>query len=254
LSSAGAPEIPRELAWLLRDAGRVTVLTGSGVSAESGVPTFREAQTGLWERFDPQQLATPEAFDRDPRLVWEWYAWRRSLVSEAEPNPAHLALAELEGVVPELTLVTQNVDGLHQRAGSRSVVELHGNILRSKCSWEGVIVEPEDHDESVPPLCLGCGAYLRPDVVWFGEMLPAAAMEAASEAARGCDVFLSVGTSSLVYPAATLPYEALENGATLVEINTGETPLTRHADHVLSGQAGEVLPELVRGALSPPSR
>ena len=250
MSSAGAPEIPRELARLLRDAGRVTVLTGSGVSAESGVPTFREAQTGLWGRFDPQQLATPEAFDRDPRLVWEWYAWRRSLVSEAEPNPAHRALAELEGMVPELTLVTQNVDGLHQRAGSRSVVELHGNILRSKCSWEGVIVEPGDHDESVPPLCPGCGAYLRPDVVWFGEMLPAAAMEAASEAATRCDVFLSVGTSSLVYPAAALPFEALENGALVVEVNPGETPLSRHADHVLRGRAGELLPELSRLAFS----
>ena len=244
------PEIPRELARLLRDAGRVTVLTGSGVSAESGVPTFREAQTGLWGRFNPQQLATPEAFDRDPRLVWEWYAWRRSLVSEAEPNPAHRALAELEGMVPELTLVTQNVDGLHQRAGSRSVVELHGNILRSKCSWEGVIVEPGDHDESVPPLCPGCGAYLRPDVVWFGEMLPAAAMEAASEAATRCDVFLSVGTSSLVYPAAALPFEALENGALVVEVNPGETPLSRHADHVLRGRAGELLPELSRLAFS----
>ena len=253
MSSAGAPEIPRELARLLRDAGRVTVLTGSGVSAESGVPTFREAQTGLWDGFDPQQLATPEAFDRDPRLVWEWYAWRRSLVSVAEPNPAHRALAELEGMVPELTLVTQNVDGLHQRAGSRSVVELHGNILRSKCSWEGVIVEPGDHDESVPPLCPGCGAYLRPDVVWFGEMLPAAAMEAASEAARGCDVFLSVGTSSLVYPAAALPYEALENGATVVEVNPSETPLTGDADHALRGMAGEVMPELLRLTFASPN-
>jgi NAD-dependent deacetylase len=254
LSSAGAPEIPRELPRILRDAGRVTVLTGSGVSSESGVPTFREAQTGLWERFDPQQLATPEAFDRDPRLVWEWYAWRRRLVSEAEPNPAHRALAELEGMVPEFTLVTQNVDGLHQRAGSWSVIELHGNILRSKCSWEGVIVEPEDHDESVPPVCPGCGASLRPDVVWFGELLPAAAMEAASEAARGCDVFLSVGTSSLVYPAAALPYEALENGATVVEVNPSETPLTGQADHALRGRAGEVLPDLLRLAFSSSDR
>jgi NAD-dependent deacetylase len=250
LSSAGAPQIPRDLVRTLRDAERVTVLTGSGVSAESGVPTFREAQTGLWERFDPQQLATPEAFDNDPRLVWEWYAWRRSLVSEAEPNPGHRALAELEARVREFTLVTQNVDGLHQKSGSRGVIELYGNILRSKCSWEGVIVEPEDHDESVPPLCPGCGAYLRPDVVWFGEMLSVEAMEAASEAATRCDVFLSVGTSSLVYPAAALPFEALENGALVVEVNPGETPLSRHADHVLRGRAGEVLPELSRLAFS----
>jgi NAD-dependent deacetylase len=249
LSLAGEPGIPRDLIQSLREAGRVTVLTGSGVSAESGVPTFREAQTGLWERYDPQQLATPEAFDRDPRLVWEWYEWRRRLLSEAEPNPAHRALAELEGRILTFTLVTQNVDGLHQRAGSRGVIELHGNILRSKCSWEGVIVEPED-DGSIPPLCPGCGAYLRPDVVWFGEMLPAGAMEAASEAARGCDVFLSVGTSGLVYPAAALPHEALESGATVVEVNPGETPLTGRADHALRGRAGEVLPELVRMAFS----
>jgi NAD-dependent deacetylase len=253
LSSAGAPHVPRELPLILRDAERVTVLTGSGVSAESGVPTFREAQTGLWERFEPQQLATPEAFASDPRLVWEWYAWRRRLVSDAEPNQAHRALAELEARVPEFTLVTQNVDGLHQRAGSRDVIELHGNILRSKCFWEGVIVEPEGHDESVPPLCPGCGAYLRPDVVWFGEMLPAAGIEAASVAARTCDVFLSVGTSSLVYPAAALPYEALENGATVVEVNPSETPLTERADHVLRGVAGEVMPELLRLAFSSPN-
>ena len=231
----------------------MVALTGSGISAESGVPTFREAQTGLWARYDPQRLATPEAFDRDPHLVWEWYEWRRNLVSEALPNPGHRALAELERRVPEFSLITQNVDGLHQRAGSRDVVELHGNILRSRCSREGVIAEPEDRDDAVPPRCPRCGALLRPDVVWFGEMLPAGALEAASEAARGCELFLSVGTSSLVYPAAALPYEALESGATLVEINAGETPLSRQADHVLRGRAGELLPELLRRAFSPPA-
>jgi len=228
----------------LRDAGRVVALTGSGISAESGVPTFREAQTGLWERYDPQELATPEAFARDPRLVWEWYEWRRNLVSEAEPNAGHRALAELERRVPSFTLVTQNVDGLHERAGSRNVIELHGNILRSKCSREDIVAEPEEIDDSVPPRCPRCGAFLRPDVVWFGEMLPLGAFEAASEAARGCDVFLSIGTSSLVYPAAALPYEALENGATLVEINQSETPLTPHTTFALRGRAGEVLPNL----------
>jgi NAD-dependent deacetylase len=246
-------EIPRGLIQALRDAGRITVLTGSGISAESGVPTFREARTGLWARYDPQQLATPEAFERDPRLVSEWYEWRRRLVSEAEPNPGHRALAELEGRVPDFTLITQNVDGLHRRAGSENVIELHGNILRSRCSWEGETVEPEEGG-AVPPMCPNCGAPLRPDVVWFGEMLPAGAFEAASEAARECEVFLSVGTSSLVYPAAALPYEALESGATLVEVNPSETPLTGHADHVLDGPAGEVLPELVRGAFPPPVR
>ena len=248
MSAAGARDLPPALIVALRDSQNVVALTGSGVSAESGVPTFREAQTGLWERYDPQQLATPEAFDRDPRLVWEWYEWRRKLVSAAEPNPGHLALAELERRTPSFTLITQNVDGLHQRAGSREVIELHGNILRSKCSREGVLAEPEDGDESVPPRCPRCGANLRPDVVWFGEMLPPGALDAASEAARGCDLFLSVGTSSLVYPAAALPYEALETGATLVEINPNATPLTPHADYSLRGGAGLVLPELARKA------
>jgi NAD-dependent deacetylase len=245
LSSAGAQDLPSGLIEALRGAERVVALTGSGISAESGVPTFREAQTGLWERYDPQDLATPEAFARDPRLVWEWYQWRRKLVAEAEPNPGHRALAELERRIPEFTLVTQNVDGLHTRAGSRRVVELHGNILRSKCSLEDEVVQPEERDDSVPPHCPHCGAFLRPDVVWFGEILPPGAFEAASEAARGCDLFLSIGTSSLVYPAAALPYEALENGATLVEVNPSETPLSPHADYALRGRAGEVLPELL---------
>ena len=239
--------LPPDFVEALRGAERVVALTGSGVSAESGVPTFREAQTGLWARFDPEELATPEAFARDPHLVWEWYAWRRSLVSEARPNAGHVALAELERRVPRFALVTQNVDGLHARAGSRNVTELHGNILRSKCSLEETVVEDFDEDEA-PPVCPGCGAPLRPDVVWFGEALPGEAFRAASEAARACDVFLSVGTSSLVYPAAALPFEALENGAALVEINPHGTPLTPHAAHALRGRAGEVLPALVEAA------
>ena len=238
-------EPPRVLISALRDSSRTVVLTGSGISAESGVPTFREAQTGLWERFDPQELATPEAFTRDPRLVWDWYAWRRKLVAEARPNPGHLAIAEMQHLVQSLTLVTQNVDGLHQRAGSRDVIELHGNIRRTKCPVEGTTVDNYDESES-PPLCPSCGAPLRPDVVWFGEMLPAEAIEAASEAALGADVFLSVGTSSLVYPAAGLPFEAVENGATLVEVNPETTPLTPRADYTLHGPAGDVLPRLVR--------
>jgi NAD-dependent deacetylase len=242
------PASPKGLISALRDAGRVVALTGSGISAESGVPTFREAQTGLWERYDPQELATPEAFARNPRLVWEWYEWRRHLVAEAEPNPGHLALAELGRRIPGFTLVTQNVDGLHGRAGSRNVIELHGNILRSKCSLEDEVVQPEEHDDSVPPRCARCGASLRPDVVWFGELLPFEALEAASEAARECDLLLSIGTSSLVYPAAALPYEALENGAALVEVNPSETPLTPHADYSLRGSVSEVLPNLLREA------
>jgi NAD-dependent deacetylase len=244
-------DLPSDLIQTLRNARRVVALTGSGVSAESGVPTFREAQTGLWARYDPQQLATPEAFASDPRLVWNWYEWRRNLVANAEPNQGHRALAELERQIPDFTLITQNVDGLHARAGSRNVVELHGNILRSKCSLEGEVAEPEEHDDSVPPHCARCGAFLRPDVVWFGEMLPVEALETASEAARRCDLFLSIGTSSLVHPAASLPYEALEAGATLVEIKPSQTPLTRHANLVLQGRAGEVLPNLLREAFGP---
>ena len=241
------PDLPPALVSALRDAERVVALTGSGVSAESGVPTFRQAQTGLWANFDPQQLATPEAFARDPELVWNWYAWRRELVNRARPNPAHGALVEMERRLPSFTLVTQNVDGLHGRAGSENVLELHGNILRTRCSFEGEAVEPEETDAAPPP-CPNCGAPLRPDVVWFGEALPREALEAASDAARDCDLFLSVGTSSLVYPAAALPYEALQSGAMLVEINPDETPLTPHAAYSLRGPAGSMLPGLVAGA------
>lgn len=222
-------------------------MTGSGISAESGVPTFREAQTGLWSRYDPQQLATPEAFTRDPKLVWEWYEWRRKLIGEAEPNPGHRALVELEKQTPSFTLVTQNVDGLHQRAGSRDVTELHGNIMRTICSAEKVEVDPGKTEEKPSP-CPNCGAPLRPDVVWFGEMLPAGAMESASEAAGSCDVFLSIGTSSLVYPAASLPYAANAVGATVVEVNPEDTPLTPAADYALRGKAGEALSGLVEAA------
>jgi NAD-dependent deacetylase len=237
--------MPRPLISALRGSARALVLTGSGISAESGVPTFREAQTGLWARFDPQELATPEAFDRDPGLVWDWYAWRRRLVAEVRPNVGHLAIAEMQHLVPRFTLATQNVDGLHQKAGNREVIELHGNITRTRCSVEGTTVEHYDEEES-PPCCPSCGAPLRPDVVWFGEMLPPGALETASRAARSSDVFLSVGTSSLVYPAAALPYEALENGAMLVEVNSRETPLSSHVDYTLRGFAGDVLPRLIR--------
>jgi len=225
----------------------VVALTGSGISAESGVPTFRDAQSGLWSRYDPLQLATPEAFARDPELVWRWYAWRRALVEGAKPNAGHRALADLERRAPVFSLVTQNVDGLHQEAGSAKVLELHGNIRRSRCPAENITVEP-DGTEHIPPLCSNCGSPLRPDVVWFGESLPVAGLEAASEAARSCDVLLSVGTSGLVYPAASLPYEALENGAVVVEVNPERTPLSASADFSLRGSAGEVLPRLVSAA------
>jgi len=225
----------------------VAALTGSGISAESGVPTFRDAQTGLWAGYDPQELATPGAFARDPELVWRWYAWRRDLLERAEPNAGHRALADLERRVPVFSLLTQNVDGLHQEAGSANVVELHGNIRRSRCPAENVAVEPDETDD-LPPLCPNCGSPLRPDVVWFGEALPPERLRAASEAARSCDILLSVGTSGLVYPAASLPYEALESGAIVVEVNPEPTPLSPGADCSLRGRAGEVLPRLLRAA------
>ncbi|HEX3799593.1 MAG TPA: NAD-dependent deacylase [Verrucomicrobiae bacterium] len=238
---------PRELLLCLAAARRVTILTGAGVSAESGVPTFRDAQTGLWAKYRAEDLATPRAFRSNPKLVWEWYAWRRELVSKAKPNPAHDTLAAMETYFPEFNLITQNVDGLHQRAGSRKVIELHGNIARTKCFNEGTIISQWPDTGDVPPKCQNCGGPLRPDVVWFEESLPQTEIHAAHLASASCDVFLSIGTSALVYPAAALPLEALQNGALLVEINPQPTPLTKHASFVLSSAAGLALPELFAG-------
>jgi NAD-dependent deacetylase len=229
----------------LRDARRVAVLTGAGISAESGIPTFRDALTGLWARYRPEDLATPEAFARDPGLVWRWYAWRRAIVERAEPNAGHRALAGFERRVPDFALVTQNVDGLHQRAGSSRVLELHGNIMRTRCSRDGNPVERWADGSDLPPLCPACGAPLRPDVVWFGEPLPAAALDAAWRAAGACEVFLSIGTSNLVEPAASLPWRAASAGAEVIVINTAiegqrRGPRIRY----LVGPAGSVLPAL----------
>lgn len=235
--------IPAALAERLRDARHVCVLTGAGISAESGVPTFREAQTGLWAQFSPLDLATPEAFLRDPEVVWKWYRWRRDLVARAEPNAGHLALAELAGLVPRLTLVTQNVDGLHQRAGSRDVIEFHGNIFEDRCFVEGCSVDVS-HDDAVPT-CPGCGGQVRPGVVWFGESIPEAALARSFAAAGDCDLFLSVGTSSLVYPAAGLADAALAAGAVVVEINPEPTELAERCGFVIAGNAGTALPKLV---------
>ncbi len=245
--STSLPELPSGLLAALRAARRVVVLTGAGVSAESGVPTFREAQTGLWARFDPADLATPEAFQRDPDLVWRWYLWRRGLVKQASPNRGHDALVRLERLAPDLTLVTQNVDGLHQRAGSSHVVELHGSLVRTRCAACGRQADGAVSLEAGVPRC-PCGGMLRPDVIWFGEALPWNELECALAAARGCDLFVSAGTSALVYPAASLPHEALAAGATVVEVNPKATPLTPRADYSLRGPSGEILPALVDAA------
>ena len=237
---------PSELLQRLSTSQRVTVLTGAGVSAESGVPTFRDAQTGLWAKFKPEELATPSAFRREPRLVWEWYAWRRDLVAKANPNLAHIALVEWEKRVPSFTLITQNVDDLHRRAGSRNVIELHGNITRTKCFDENVVVRNWPDTDENPPRCPRCGGLLRPDVVWFGEAMPEEETARAFAAAAQCDVFLSIGTSAVVHPAASLPFHALEHGATVIEINPDPTPLTDEANYVLTGAAGVILPELMK--------
>lgn len=243
-------EIPAALINLLRRAKRVAVLTGAGISAESSVPTFRDAQTGLWAKYRPEELATPQAFRRDPKLVWEWYAWRRELVSRAEPNAGHLALAQLEARAEQFTLITQNVDGLHARAGSQNIIELHGNLTRTKCFECERYTETWVDDGNVPPHCESCGGLLRPDVVWFGENLSPNALNTAFTAAHNCEVFFSIGTSSLVEPAASLPWDALRAGAVVVEVNPNPTPLSEAATYALNGAAGQVLPELVRALTS----
>ena len=234
-----------ELIQLLQSARTITVLSGAGISKESGIPTFREAQTGLWENYEATELATPQAFRRNPKLVWEWYQWRRSLVTQAEPNPAHRALVLMEQKSPSFHLITQNVDGLHQRAGSTNLIELHGNILRTKCFENNHHIKKWQEDGQIPPRCPTCGGRLRPDVVWFGENLPATAIERAVAAAQHSEIFLSIGTSGLVNPAASLPYLAKEAGALLVEVNPDHTPLSNYTDYLLNGPAGEILPRLV---------
>lgn len=242
--------ISRALIRSLKSAEHVVALTGAGTSAESGIPTFREAQTGLWEQYEPQELATPEAFQSRPRLVWQWYAWRRELVANTSPNQGHYALVRLQEILPRFTLITQNVDGLHQRAGSRNVIELHGNIGRTKCSVDGELVTTWEEESEFPPRCPRCGGKLRPDVVWFGENLPQDALTAAIRAVRSCNILLSIGTSAVIQPAAGLPLEASRNGAVTAEINPLTTSLTQYMTYYLKGRSGQVLPALIEGLLN----
>jgi len=229
--------------WL-QEASSVAVLTGAGVSAESGVPTFR-GNNGLWKQRRPEDLATPGAFTRDPKLVWEWYDWRRSVLAEAKPNPGHYALADLEKRVANFTLITQNVDGLHELAGSSNVMRLHGSIWHVRClacrqeRFDRRIPFPE-----IPPKC-ECGGTLRPAVVWFGEALPHDVWQAAENAARSAELFLVIGTSAVVYPAAGLAQIAKSSGARVVEINIAETQLSDQIDQFLRGPSGELLPQLI---------
>lgn len=228
----------------VRDANRITVLTGAGISAESGVPTFRDALTGLWANYNPEDLATEAAFRRDPQLVWDWYKMRRGTVERAIPNPGHLALAQLQRRCPRTVLITQNVDGLHAKSGSSEPLELHGNIHYVRC-LEGCSTKRFQAAAVEKPTCPTCGAWLRPDVVWFGEMLPEETLRKATNASHTCDVFLCVGTSALVHPAASLPLEAVARGATLIEVNLSPTPLSKVANFVLAGAAAKILPELL---------
>lgn len=236
----------------LRASRHLTVLTGAGISKESGVPTFRDAIDGLWAQYDPMQLATRDAFQRSPKLVWDWYEYRRELVRAAQPNPGHYALAELQRRFPHLRIITQNVDDLHERAGSTAVIRLHGNIAASKCFYNcqgsPTLVDVTSLEWDIaggPPSCPHCGRWLRPDVVWFGEMLPPDQIEAASHASTDADVMLVVGTSGVVTPAATMPVIAKRSGACVIEVNPVESQITPIADIWLAGPSGEVLPRLL---------
>jgi NAD-dependent deacetylase len=224
---------------LLRDAKKIAVLTGAGISAESGIPTFR-GSGGLWRNFRPEDLATPEAFDRDPALVWEWYLWRRELIAKAEPNSGHRALVTLENRAPHFTLITQNVDGLHDRAGSRRILKVHGDIWVNRCRN----CQRESASLPLDRKC-SCGGWLRPGVVWFGETLPPAIWIEAQQAAAEADVMLVVGTSAMVYPAAGLVPFAQSNGAAVIEVNIDTTGLSDAIDVSLRGPSGEILPQIV---------
>ncbi len=234
-----------ELVTVLSRCKRCVVLTGAGMSAESGVPTFR-GDEGLWRKFRPEELANVDAFMANPELVWEWYNWRRKLMAEVEPNPGHFAITAMEKWFEHFAMITQNVDGLHRAAGTQSILELHGNIARNKCldchrpfEIEGEI------DSGQIPTCPKCGGKIRPDVVWFGEMLDSETIQSAFSEAERADVFFSIGTSAVVHPAASLPVTAKRQGAVLVEINPERTPLSELADFHFSACSGELLPSLM---------
>jgi NAD-dependent deacetylase len=242
----------RRAADLIHGSHYLTVLTGAGVSKESGVPTFRDALDGLWSQYDPTQLANAAPFRNNPKLVWDFYEYRRAIMRPAKPNPGQYALAELERRLPHMQLITQNVDDLHEQAGSKNVIRLHGRMNANKCSanckgnptpvdvalvkWDG---------ESGPPSCPYCGSPVRPDVVWFGELLPAEQLQAANAACEMADVMLVIGTSGVVRPAADMPYYAKQRGATVIEINPVESEITPIADLWLAGPSGEILPRVL---------
>ncbi len=241
-----------EVARIITEARLGMALTGAGISAESGVPTFR-GKDGLWNKFDPQQLASMAAFLASPELVWEWYEWRRGLIRDVTANPGHVALTRFPDFFNRFTLVTQNVDGLHQRAGSPQVMELHGNIMRNKCvdtDRPFVVDDDFQFDPKEPPRHPDTGGLIRPDVVWFGEMLPENTISRAFELAESCEVFFSIGTSALVQPAASIPMVAKQHGAILIEVNPEPSELAQIADFVLAEPAGVALPKIVNAVAS----
>lgn len=248
--------IPDQIIKKVQRSRHLLIFTGAGVSAESGIQTFREAQAGLWERFEPGELATPAAFRRDPALVWGWYEWRRLQVLSARPNPAHIAIAELARRVPKLTVITQNVDDLHERAGSAEVIHLHGSLHEPRCfacgrPYAGVVAEltaPSASERCEPPRCERCNGRVRPGVVWFGEPLPESPMRSALAAARHCDCLLSIGTSGVVMPAARIPEVALESGAAVIHVNLQAVEVSAPNEFSLIGRAGELLPSLLQQA------
>lgn len=251
-------DVLADAATALRQARHVVVLSGAGISAESGIPTFRDQLTGLWARHDPQRLETAKAFRENPALVWGWYLWRRQQMLQAQPNPAHCAIARLAGGGRHLTVITQNIDDLHERAGSQGVVHLHGSLITPKCFACHRPAEPTAAEQSVsqegelvePPRCKRCNGRLRPGVVWFGEDLPAGAWKSAAQAARDCDVLLSIGTSGVVMPAASLPDLALAAGAVLIHINPIDVSMGEPKELMLIGEAGRVLPALLEQVLT----
>ncbi len=238
------PAVSPELARRIGAARAIVAFTGAGVSAESGVPTFRGTD-GIWSKLKPEELASMNAFMKNPGMVWEWYAHRKKIMSGIAPNPGHHALVRMENLAPSFAVITQNIDNLHRRAGSRRIYELHGNIERNYCMKCGTPYGSEFAvADSGLPLCNACGGLVRPDVVWFGEMLPEDAWDASVRASEGADLFMSVGTSAAVYPAASLPLIAKRSGAFILEINPEPTPLTAQADEFLQGPSGVILPLL----------
>lgn len=245
----------QQAAEAIHNAQKIAVLTGAGVSKESGVPTFRDALEGLWAKYNPEELATPFAFKKNPKLVWDWYQFRRELVGKAKPNPGHFALAEIQKRYPHTVIITQNVDDLHEQAGNHDVIHLHGNIAENKCfdhcQGDPTIIDLKSlewDEEAGPPACPHCGAHVRPNVVWYHEMLPEAAINRAYAISTACDVMIVVGTSGLVTPAATLPQIAKNSTdipAQIIEVNPDYSMITRFADIKLEAPSGEILPQVI---------